>query len=573
MARQNTRSTRARTRGPLTTSPTPDALTYEGAPAYTREDRSALFALATTDFGGESSFYETAEDRRTRFAHLVHAIAKADPLWLVGMLPWLRQTANMRTAALIGAIVFGRALDHVYCDGGFDADTGRNAPCGKPKARYWFAEREVWFCQEHAGPAAVLVSPRTVLGSVLQRADEPGEAVAYWASNYGRAMPKWFIRGVSDAALRLWNEHSAVKWDSPERAWRMADVMELTHPGGHDGQDLHERQRALFPWLLEHRHGRTSAKAPSEALPLLRERASLMAIPVADRRRVLSDPARLARAGFTWESLAGYLQSPMDAQAWQAIIPTMGYMALLRNLRNFDDAEIDRDVARFVADRIADPVQVRASKQLPFRFLSAYLATASDRWRQPLADALETSVENLPLLPGKTLVCIDVSGSMQDPVSERSMVQRWQCAALFAYALAQRGAAVTLAAFGTTADTLGWVRKSDSVLRRVDEFGGTVVASGRLGHGTNARHCVETFGGGHDRVVIFTDDQSRDGDPGSAVSPVVPVYTYDLGGYGRGASSSGPNRFGLAGYSDQSFAILEATSKGRDGRWPWEVKA
>jgi hypothetical protein len=55
---------------------------------------------------------------------------------------------------------------------------------------------------------------------------------------------------------------------------------------------------------------------------------------------------RLAAAGVTWEALAGWLQGPMDKAAWEAIIPSMGVMALARNLRNFDEAGVSDDGRR-----------------------------------------------------------------------------------------------------------------------------------------------------------------------------------------------------------------------------------
>src|SRR5690606_38818577 len=85
-----------------------------------------------------------------------------------------------------------------------------------------------------------------------------------------------------------------------------------------------------------------------ESLRLLRARAELLALPVAERRGVLADPGRLTAAGMTWEAVAGWLQGPMDAEAWAAVIPSMGYMALLRNLRNFDEARIPDDAFRLL---------------------------------------------------------------------------------------------------------------------------------------------------------------------------------------------------------------------------------
>ncbi|MET9731017.1 TROVE domain-containing protein [Streptomyces sp. NPDC006458] len=74
----------------------------------------------------------------------------------------------------------------------------------------------------------------------------------------------------------------------------------------------------------------------------------------------------------TWESLAGWLLGPMDAAAWEAIIRSMGLMALTRNLRNFDEAGVSDEAAEQVAARLADPEEVRRSRQFPYRFLSAY---------------------------------------------------------------------------------------------------------------------------------------------------------------------------------------------------------
>ena len=36
-------------------------------------------------------------------------------------------------------------------------------------------------------------------------------------------------------------------------------------------------------------------------------------------------PALVAAAGMTWEALAGWRRAPIDAAAWTAVIPSMGY--------------------------------------------------------------------------------------------------------------------------------------------------------------------------------------------------------------------------------------------------------
>jgi hypothetical protein len=61
-----------------------------------------------------------------------------------------------------------------------------------------------------------------------------------------------------------------------------------------------------------------------------------------------------------------------SAEQWECLIPHMGYMALLRNLRSFDDAGVSDEVAVQVMARLTDPEQVARSRQFPMRFLSAF---------------------------------------------------------------------------------------------------------------------------------------------------------------------------------------------------------
>ena len=58
----------------------------------------------------------------------------------------------------------------------------------------------------------------------------------------------------------------------------------------------------------------------------------------------------------TWEArFAGRLQGPTSARLWEAVIPSMGYMALLRNLRNFDEAGVADEVAARVRREAGRP--------------------------------------------------------------------------------------------------------------------------------------------------------------------------------------------------------------------------
>src|SRR5262249_29902723 len=160
------------------------------------------------------------------------------------------------------------------------------------------------------------------------------------------------------------------------------DVVDLTHPT--PGAPW---QGDLFAWALARRHRRD--QACPESLTMVIGNAALRQAATEDAR-VLLDPQALRAAGMTWVDTLSLAWSTEDKEVqWTALIPSMGYMALLRNLRNFDEAGVSDEVAATVADRLADPAQVATSRQFPFRFLSAHRATTNSvRWAHPLERAL-----------------------------------------------------------------------------------------------------------------------------------------------------------------------------------------
>jgi TROVE domain len=304
---------------------------------------------------------------------------------------------------------------------------------------------------------------------------------------------------------------------------------------------------------------------------------------------VLLDAERLRDAGMAWEdvlSLAGSRVSKKDL--WTALLPSLGYMALIRNLRNLDEAGIsDADAAR-LAERIADPEQVRRSRQLPFRFLSAYLNAPSLRWGHALEKALDASLANIPELPGRTLILIDTSASMGSRMSGRSQMSMVQAAALFGLALAVKnpaGAEVQGFAdgqFRVDVTRRGWGALKlggRSVLKQTEAFCAQV---GRVGHSTRISEAVRATYSGHDRVVIFTDmqafpdrqvrwgDRYGVGDVSAAVSAHIPVYGFNLVGYGHGAMPAGHgSRHEMGGLTDRSFAQIVYIERGAKADWPW----
>ncbi|MEV8439173.1 TROVE domain-containing protein [Actinosynnema sp. NPDC051121] len=549
MAKFNTPTARPAVSSPVVSEPVPSGRTFEGGAGYARSTKGELFLLAVTNMVGEATFYESGKARDDRYAALVRAAALEDAEWTARFLVWLRTEANMRTAALVGAAEYVKArLD---------------AAGSRPARQHETATPDGAFEGDNLSYATI--NNRAVIDSVLQRADEPGELLAYWTATHGRAVPKPVKRGIADAARRLYDEYALIKWDSDARGFRFGDVLNLAHPTPRD-----ERQEDLFRYALARRHG-NAAEIPA-SLDVLGVRAELLAWPV-EKRRALFRKDRdtvasvLRSAGMTWESVAGWLQGPMTAEVWEALIPSMGYMALLRQLRNFDEAGVSDTVAAEVAVRLADPVQVARSRQLPMRFLSAYRAAPSLRWAWALEQAITSSLGNIPRLPGRTLVLVDTSYSMNAGFSKDGSLMRWDAAAVFGIALASRCAEADVVSFSNDTRVFPMGRGNVSLLKLVERW----KAEGYfLGSGTSTAHAVEKHFAGHDRVVILTDEQAAGRGVHQAVPADVPLYTWNLAGYEHGhAPSGGGNRHTFGGLTDQAFRMIPLLESGRNATWPF----
>ncbi|WP_425558511.1 TROVE domain-containing protein [Catenulispora subtropica] len=512
--------------------------TYEGGKAFARNAKSDLFLLAVTNMAGEDTFYESADVRDKRYRDLVHTVALEDADWMLRFVVWLRSEANMRSASVVAA-----------CEA-------------------------VW-ARLQVGLSG---SNRQLIDAACQRADEPGEVLAYWTGRYGRAVPKPVKRGVADAVARLYSEYTLAKYDSDAKAFRFADVIDLVHPAAADGKPW---QGDLFRHALDRRHKRDNPVPAS--LGTLTKRAELLALPVAERRGVLladGGAERLAGAGMTWEALAGWLQGPMDAAAWEAVIPSMGLMALARNLRNFDEAGVSDEVAWKICARFLDAGQVAKSRMLPYRWLSAYKAAPSLRWGHALEGALGHAVAGIPELPGRTLVLVDTSGSMTGAVSARSQVRHLDIGGLIGTALAVRGAAAQPTREASV-DLVGFadgvfrhpIAKGASVLREAEAF---ARRSGEVGHGTRMVEAVKATYSGHDRVVIVSDMQTfpyyyNDKLGADAFIPEsVPVFGINTAGYAPSALAPGKaNRFEIGGFSDKVFTMFGLLASGQGTAWPF----
>lgn len=515
---------------PIVSTPSSAARTVNNAPGFVRDVKSELFLLGVANFVGMDSHAEKAFARDSRFKNLVRQAAREDPSWCSRFLIWLRTEANMRTASLVGACEMVKGC----------LDAG--------------------MLSLKSGPNETGYLRRTV-DQVCQRSDEPGEILGYWMSQYGRKLPKPLKRGVGDAAKRLYTEWSTLKYDTDSHAFRYADVIELAQLGpGAMSEELHTH---ILDRRFKHREPDFSE------LPLFCRNHELRSKVAEGSLDLLLNSRILGMAGMTWEDSLSLAEGRLPKkQVWEAIIPAMNVVALLSNLRNFDQAGVSDEAAQRVISKLTSQQDITRSRVLPMQILSAFNAVSNLRWAYPLEQAIQLSLNNIPEFGGNTLILIDTSGSMDETFSKDGTLKRWDAAALFGLALAQRCERTTVVSFSNHSREFP-LTKGASLLTMLKQFkGGYFFNGGTNTMGTIQLHWNNSF----DRLVVLTDEQANS-HYGSDVFYPIPAnkmaITFNLAGYRVGHAPSGtPFRVTIGGLNDKAFKLMPMLERRTVG-WPF----
>ena len=197
----------------------------------------------------------------------------------------------------------------------------------------------------------------------------------------------------------------------------------------------------------------------------------------------------------------------------------LGYLAMLRNLRGMAGAGVDIGLlkAAIVARKGADRV-------LPFRFVAA--ARACPQLEPEIDTALCESIATLPALKGKTVVLVDVSGSMDEKLSAKSDMRRIDAAAALASIIHGDVRVFTFS------------QELVEVPPRRGMAGVDAVIMSQPHHGTYLGKAIEALNKNVacDRLIVVTDEQSHDRVPNSDanLAYMINIASVKNGvGYGR----------------------------------------
>jgi hypothetical protein len=299
------------------------------------------------------------------------------------------------------------------------------------------------------------------LAHVIQRPDEITEFLAiYWKD--GKCPLSAQVKKGLAKAFNKFNEYQLAKYDR-EGAIRLKDALFLSHAKPED-----KAQEDLWKRLID----------------------SKLAVPD------------------TWE--VGLSTGGDKREVFTRLLKErkLGSFALIRNLRNMQRANVDRNLIR------AALANMKVDRILPFRFISA--AEHAPDFEPQLESALYRCAESAPKLPGKTVLIVDVSGSMYGgELSKRSTMNRAKVACSLAMLVRELCEDPYIyATAGSDCDRIHQTQKVPA--RRGFALSDAIYnLSNPLGGGGIFLKQVMDYVGKHedrtaDRVIVITDEQDCD---------------------------------------------------------------
>jgi len=366
---------------------------------------------------------------------------------------------------------------------------------------------------------------RSYVPHILKRADEPTELVAYWLNKYGKPIPNALKRGVADT-LGGFDAYQLGKYRASDKPVKLKDVVRLC------ARHL-IKEGNVFHQLVEDK----------------------------------------LRSEGTWERVIS--EQGSTEETWSDILPRMGIMAVLRNLRNMLNAGVG--IAAIKA-KFTDNAILK-SKQLPFRWYSAYKALQSvasvdaPEMLDVLNHAMAVSCRVIEPLTGATFVAIDHSGSMDQQLSNRGTVTYFETGAVLGAITQQVCQRSIVGLFGQDYKTVQ-LPKTAGILSNVAQLQATDV-----GHSTEAWKAINWLNDSNivvDRIIILTDMQVYNrtdrvmprtlygelAQYRQAMNPKVRTYIFDMVGYHTSAvpeDDVGVTQ--LAGWSDRIFDFVHAVER------------
>jgi len=371
-----------------------------------------------------------------------------------------------------------------------------------------------------------LWNKKTKSGGTLFRPDDMSEILACFSAMNKTSVTNSMKKGFR-SALESMDAYSLLKYKSS-----LIDVINLVHPSPKNAKAIVEVNGERI-------------SAIDAIMKGLSVSADTWEVAQSDAGQ---EVAKAVKEGKIDKSEAEKILKEAKAENWDALLTEgkLGIMAALRNIRNILKTDAKTTTVDSLCTLLSDPESIRKGKIMPYQMDLAHEVTISEfsnsdsrKIAQALLKGFEAAIPNLAeMLPGKTLVMVDFSGSMSSPMSDGSRGgKRYKSncmdkAALIAATIA-KGTNADVIRFGSSAEYVNWNANSDvfSIAKNMKrDMGGTSLAA--------AWSVAQKSGRKYDRVFILSDNECNKGSSYNSYMSYVKatgspyVYSVDLAAYG-----------------------------------------
>ncbi len=492
---------------------------HQGGASFGMAPKLELISLLAT--GIETKFYEAEGERETRLKNLIAEISKNDKNFVAKALVYARTVIGQRSVTHIGAVNFAQHIS------------------GDELGKRFFSKRD----------------RKANRGGIIFRLDDMLEiAACYAAKNPGKAFSNAIKKGFKDA-LESADAYELAKYQGKGKAITLVDIVNLVHP---------VPSAKMAPVFKELMNG---------------ELKQFNTVEDKNTKAGQEVAAQLKSGEITKAEATVALQEAKEDN-YAELISTrkIGYLALLRNLRNILKNTKDKALIDAACELLTDEKLIKQSLVFPHQIdlalevmLMEFSATEMIKFANALDKAYTLAIPNLTeLFPtGRTAVVWDTSASMtsQGTVSNGSKVSAVKYkttaatkAALIGATLA-KGVGADLYHFASDCQRIKF-NPNDSV-NSIKNAG--LALTGIVGHGTSFDSIFRNLKGAYDRIFIISDMQGGDSLVSNSSYQSYTrqhgqpyIYTVDMAGYGTTMFKPNTNKLiQLFGYSADIYEYIK----------------
>jgi 60 kDa SS-A/Ro ribonucleoprotein len=488
-----------------TPTPKPPVKSHEGGESFKLNDKHELVSILAT--GLDNKFYEQESDREKRLKDVINRLSKKEPEFVAKALIYARSIMGQRSVTHFGSVSLLPALS------------------GNELGKRFFSKRD----------------KNSKTGGIIYRLDDMLEITAcYQAKNPGKPLPNCVRKGFKDA-LENADKFELARYQARKNAISLHDIVNLVHP------NPKPEMREVFKSLMN---------GTLKQFNTVEDKNTKSGIEISNKVKSGEITKQQAEVELNEAKEENYAQLIKDRK--------IGYLALLRNLRNILKTTNNKHLINDACNLLVDEKLIKKSLVFPHQIdlaleimLTEFQVSQMREFSVALNKAYELAIPNLTELftSGRTAVIFDSSGSMSTKV-RLSQKQQGSESAIDKAALI----AATLAK-GIGADVYHFADSCNSINFNINDSVNTIKKQflskqGSVGYGTNFTSIFYAIQNKYDRIFVISDMQGADSLKRNIYNNMY-IYSVDICGYGTTMFKPGDKIIPIYGYSAEIYESIK----------------